>query len=116
MTFADVQTIYKPTVIRRDNYENQLRCKVKFGTCDSKPGLVTKCYDGQLKENWNEKSEFKKASIIPMVHIKSVYFMASACGLVVDMHDMMVAKHSSEPFAVLFAQKSGESILGVVNG
>ena len=116
MSREQVAGMFKPTVLRRDDYEPQIRTKVNFGTCLSKTGLVTRCYDEQLNENWVEKSEFKKASIIPMVHIKSVYFMTSACGLVVDMHDMIVEKHRSEPFAGLFAQKSDESILGVVNG
>jgi hypothetical protein len=34
--------------------------------------------------------------VVPIVHLKNVYFMGNNCGLVIDIHTMLVKTHEDD--------------------
>ena len=98
MTREQVSAMYKKTVLKREDYPPQFRCKVNLQ--DDK----VKCYDFEHNPIELDKAQIKGASITPIVHFKSVYFMGANCGLVLDLHSMLVQpKDDKCPFEGLFA-------------
>ena len=90
LTRTQIDSMYKTTVLRREGYPPQFRTKI--------PVVNDKvsCYDFERNPVQLDRHAFKKASVVPIVHLKNVYFMGNNCGLVIDIHTMLVKTHEDD--------------------
>jgi len=90
LTRSQLDSIWKPTVLGREGYPPQFRTKLPV--VDDK----VSCYDFERNPVQLDRHAFKKASVVPIVHLKNVYFMGNNCGLVIDIHTMLVKTHEDD--------------------
>ena len=68
LTRTQIDSMYKPTVLGREGYPPQFRTKIPV--VDDK----VSCYDFDRNPVQLDRHVFKKASVVPIVHLKHVYF------------------------------------------
>ena len=90
LTNEQLDQIYKPTVLKRDDYDPQIRTKLNL--TDDK----VSCYDFDHNPIEVDKKDLKNCSIVPIVHLKNLWFMGGNVGLVIDIQSMLVKTHTTD--------------------
>jgi hypothetical protein len=90
LTSEQMDQIYKPTVIKREGYDAQIRTKLNL--TDDK----VKCYDFDHNPIEVDKNNLKNASVVPIVHLKNLWFNNGSVGLVLELQSMMAKPYEAD--------------------
>ena len=97
LSLAEVKAIYKPSCTPHTKngveYEPTMRCKINtvgpYAVKAWTPDKVSRA----LPECWRNKT------LTPMLTVKSVWFMSGACGIVFEIHNIIIEEEDEEcPF------------------
>ncbi len=92
-TEAEIEGMYRPSVTQKGDYPPTVRCKI-----NTAGARACRLWDS-TRQPIADFPDLKSAELRPRVTIKSVYFMAKTCGLIIDVLDLMVKTQAPEcPF------------------
>ena len=92
-TREKIQTMFKSSCTPHEKngfvFNPTVRCKINV----SGPKCIT-CYDSE-KNKINIPSDWREYNIRPIIHVKSVWFMASNVGITFEIQDCLLRKTES---------------------